>query len=287
MRTIREILRLKWASQRSNREIAQSCKIARSSVGECLARAAAAGITWPVPPELDDGTLEARLYRRPGRLPGQRPLPDWATIHQELKRPGVTLQLLWQEYKAGDPAGLQYSQFCVHYRAWAKTLDLCLRQEHRAGEKLFLDYAGASLWLTDPATGTRTPVALFVAVLGASNYTYAEATRAADLPSWIGSHVRAFEYLGGVPALLIPDFVPGHKIGILCPTPLCGHRDRRGRAIWSAAQTRAHNHHRDLSQASSDSSLCQTGLRGNAAEEPAGGSQSWSAASFARRLSSA
>ncbi len=112
MRTIREILRLKWDCHRSNREIAQSCNIARSSVGECLARAAAAGLAWPLPPELDDGTLEARLYRRAGRPPGpQRPLPDWTTVHQELERPGVTLHLLWQEYKAGDPAGLQYSQF--------------------------------------------------------------------------------------------------------------------------------------------------------------------------------
>ena len=226
MRTIREILRLKWDCQRSNREIAQSCHVARSSVGECLARATAAGLTWPLPPALDDGTLEARLYRRPGRPTGQRPLPDWSTVHQELRRPGVTLQLLWQEYKAGDPAGLQYSQFCVHYRQWAKTLDLCLRQEHRAGEKLFLDYAGQSLWVTDSRTGERTPVALFVAVLGASNYTYAEATRAADLSSWIGSHVRAFDYLGGVPAALIPDFVPGNKIRVLCPTPLCGGRGR-------------------------------------------------------------
>ncbi len=214
MRTIREILRLKWTCQRSNREIAQSCKIARSSVAECLVRAAAAGLTWPLPPELDDGTLEARLYRRPGRPPGQHPLPDWATIHQELTHPGVTLQLLWREYKAGDPAGLQYSQFCVHYRQWAQALDLCLRQEHRAGEKLFLDYAGQSLWVTDPTTGARAPVALFVAVLGASNYTYAEATRAADLPAWIGSHVRAFEYLGGVPAALIPD---NHKSAVLHP----------------------------------------------------------------------
>ncbi len=213
MRTTREILRLKWACQRSNREIARSCGLGRSTVAECLHRAADAGLTWPLPPELDDGTLEARLYRRPGR-PAIRALPDWATVHQELRHPGVTLQLLWQEYKAGQPTGLQYSQFCVHYRRWAHTLDVCLRQEHRAGEKLFLDYAGHSLWLTDPQTGSRTPVALFVAVLGASNYTYAEATRAADLPAWIGSHVRAFEYLGGVPAALIPD---NHKSAVLHP----------------------------------------------------------------------
>ena len=214
MRTTREILRLKWACGRSNRQIAQSCGIARSTVADCLRRATDAGLVWPLPPELDDGTLEARLYRPPGRPTAARPLPDWADVHQELRRPHVTLQLLWYEYKAAQPTGLQYSQFCVHYRQWARTLDLCLRQEHRAGEKLFVDYAGQALWLTDPQTGARAPVALFVAVLGASNYTYAEATRAADLPSWIGSHIRAFEYLGGVPACLIPD---NHKGAVLHP----------------------------------------------------------------------
>ena len=142
------------------------------------------------------------------------PCPDWATVHAELRSPSVTLQLLWHEYKAVQPTGLQYSQFCIHYRRWAQTLDVCLRQEHRAGEKLFVDYAGQPAWLTDPATGTRTPVPLFVAVLGASNYTYAEATRAADLPAWIGSHVRAFEYFGGVAAALIPD---NHKGAVLRP----------------------------------------------------------------------
>ena len=213
MRTIREILRLKWDCQRTNREIAQSCGIARSSVAECLARARDAGLTWPLPSALDDGTLEARLYRRPGR-PTTRPLPDWAGLHQELRHPGVTLQLLWQEYKTAQPTGLQYSQFAVHYHRWARTLDVCLRQEHRAGEKLFLDYAGQSLWITHPTTGARTPVALFVAVLGASNYTYAEATRTADLAAWLGSHVRTFAYLGGVPAALIPD---NHKSAVLHP----------------------------------------------------------------------
>jgi transposase len=214
MRTTREILRLKWACGRSNRQIAQSCGIARSTVAECLRRATGAGLTWPLPPSLDDGTLEGRLYRPPGPSAAARPLPDWAEVHRELRRPHVTLQLLWHEYKAAQPTGLQYSQFCVRYRQWARTLDVCLRQEHRAGEKLFVDYAGQALWLTDPQTGARTPLALFVAVLGASNYTYAEATRATDLPSWILSHVRAFEYLAGVPACLIPD---NHKGAVLHP----------------------------------------------------------------------
>lgn len=214
MRTTREILRLKWAYRCSNRQVAQSCGVARSTVAECLRRAKDAGLTWPLPPDLDDATLEARLYPPPDRTPADRPRPEWAAIHADLRRPGVTLQLLWHEYKAADPTGYQYSQFCVHYRRWAATLDVCLRQEHRAGEKLFVDYAGQHLCLTDPQTGAQIPTALFVAVLGASNYTYAEATRAADLPSWIAAHVRAFEFLGGVPAAVVPD---NHKGAVLRP----------------------------------------------------------------------
>ncbi|HTU02930.1 MAG TPA: IS21 family transposase [Candidatus Sulfotelmatobacter sp.] len=214
MRTTREILRLKWSAGRSNRQIAQSCGIARSTVAECLHRATEAGLAWPLPPELDDGTLEARLYPPPDRTATARPQPDWAELHRELRRPGVTLQLLWQEYKAAHPAGYQYSQFCVHYRDWAATLDVVLRQEHRAGEKCFVDYAGQPAYLTDPTTGAKTPVPLFVAVLGASNYTYAEASLAADLPAWIAAHIHAFEYFHGVPACVVPD---NHKGAVLKP----------------------------------------------------------------------
>ncbi len=214
MRTTREILRLKWSCGRSNRQIAQSCGLARSTVAECLRRAADAGLAWPLPSDLDDGTLEARCYPPPDRTATARPLPDWADLHAELRRPGVTLQLLWDEYKAAHPAGYQYSQFCVHYRTWAGQLDVCLRQEHRAGEKLFVDYAGQPAYLTDPTTGAKTPVPLFVAVLGASNYTYAEATPAADLPAWIAAHIHAFEYLHGVPSCVIPD---NHRGAVLKP----------------------------------------------------------------------
>jgi len=214
MRTTREILRLKWQCGRSNRQIAQSCGLARSTVAECLRRATDAGLRWPLPPDLDDGTLEIRCYPPPDRTTTARPTPEWSELHAELRRPGVTLQLLWQEYKAAHPAGYQYSQFCVHYRAWAARLDVCLRQEHRAGEKLFVDYAGQPAYLTDPATGARTAVPLFVAVLGASSYTYAEASLAADLPAWIAAHIHTFEYFHGVPACVIPD---NHKGAVLKP----------------------------------------------------------------------
>lgn len=214
MRTTQEILRLKWACHLTNRQIARSCGVARSTVTECLRRATAVGLTWPLPAELDEAGLEARLYPPPPRAVPDRPLPSWPDLHTELRRPGVTLQLLWHEYKAAHPTGYQYSQFCAHYRRWAARLDVCLRQEHQAGEKLFVDYAGQNLALTDPQTGAQIPTALFVAVLGASSYTYAEATLAADLPAWIASHVRAFEFLGGVPALLIPD---NHKGAVLRP----------------------------------------------------------------------
>ena len=132
-------------------------------------------------------------------------MPDWAIVHQERKRKGVTLLLLWQEYKAATPEGLQYSSFCEAYRTWAKQLDLVMRQSHRAGETLFVDYAGQKVPVVDPRSGEVHDASIFIAVLGASNYTFAEATWSQSLPDWIGSHVRAFEALGGVPQVLVPD----------------------------------------------------------------------------------
>ena len=134
-----------------------------------------------------------------------RPEPDWAGVHRELRRKGATLDLLWQEYKGEHPDGYQYSSFCDHYRAWAGHLSLSLRQTHAPGEKLFVDYAGPTVPVTDPLTGEIRQAAIFVAVLGASNYTYCDATWSQTLPDWIGSHVRALEFFGGVPAMLVPD----------------------------------------------------------------------------------
>ena len=205
MRKIKEVLRLKWAQGLSNRQIAKACGIARPTVGEYLRRAADAGLSWPLPTDLDEATLERQLFPPPPSLPAPvRGVPDWSLVHQELKRKGVTLFLLWQEYRETHPEGYQYSWFCDHYRAWRGKLDVVMRQDHRAGEKLFVDYAGQTMPVVDRDTGEIREAQIFVAVLGASNYTYAEATWTQALPDWIGSHQRAFTFLGGVPELVVP-----------------------------------------------------------------------------------
>jgi transposase len=169
-------------------------------------RAQVAGLSWPLPDGLDAATLEQRLFPpSPALGPVIPQAPDWPTVHHELKRKGVTLFLLWQEYKATTPEGFQYSWFCQAYRAWASKLNLVMRQSHRAGEKLFVDYAGQSIPVVNGHTGEVQEAALFIAVLGASNYTYVEATWTQSLPDWIGSHVRAFAALGGVPDIVVPD----------------------------------------------------------------------------------
>lgn len=207
MRKVREVLRLRWECGLSTRQIARSSGIGRTTVGEYLSRAKAAGLGWPLPEGLKDADLERQLFPAPPVVSiADRPMPDWAWVHQELKRKGVTLQLLWQEYKAGCPEdGFQYSWFCKTYRAWAGLLDLSMRQEHRAGEKLFVDYAGQTVPVVDPGSGEIREAQIFVAVLGASSYTFAEATWTQSLPDWIGSHIRAFEFLGGVTEITVPD----------------------------------------------------------------------------------
>jgi len=206
MRKVNEVARLK-AGKLSNRQIARSCKIARSTVADYLERLKAAGLSWPLPPEMDEEQLDIRLFQQPdvrGRDEA-RPLPDWPLVHKEMRRKAVTLNLLWQEYRETYPDGYGYSQFCVLHRGWAQTLDVSMRQTHQAGEKLFVDYAGMTMPVTDPATGEVYEAQIFVAALGASQYLYAEATRSQQLPDWIGSHVRTFEYLGGVTEIVVPD----------------------------------------------------------------------------------
>ena len=157
-------------------------------------------------PPYDEEALERLLFPAvSARIPAPHLVPDWAMVHRELKRKGVTLFLLWQEYKAATPDGLQYSWFCHTYRAWAQKLELVMRQPHRAGEKLFVDYAGQGIPVVNGHSGEVHEVAIFVAVLGASNYTYAEATWTQGLPDWIGSHVRTFAALCGVPEIVVPD----------------------------------------------------------------------------------
>jgi len=207
MRKIKDVLRLKQ-SGRGHGEIARSCGIAHSTVLEYLRRAAAAGLNWPLPEGLSDAELERRLF--PAQALGRDqdiPPPDCQRIHDELRdhrKVNLTLTQLWVEYKERHPEGYQYTQYCEHYRRWLGKRDYVMRQEHRAGEKLFVDYADG-LSIVDPATGELIPTNLFVAAWGASNYTYAEASLTQELPSWIASHVRAFAYFACTPRVLVPD----------------------------------------------------------------------------------
>lgn len=205
VRTIKEVLRLKWSCGMSRRAISKSCGIARSTVDEYVKRARQAKLSWPLPAELDDAALEQLLYPPVIVLDTPRPLPVWADIHSELARKSVTLMLLWDEYKAQYPDGFQYSHFADLYRAYAKKLDISMRQVHLAGEKLFVDYCGQTVPVIDQSSGEVHACQVFVAVLGASNFTYAEATYTQGLPDWIGSHVRTLEFIGGVPEILVPD----------------------------------------------------------------------------------
>ena len=206
MRKVREVFRLKFDCDISNRKIAESCNIARSTVAEYLFRFQQAALSWPLPQELDDNQLEQLLYPKLPSVPAdQRQAPDWSDIHQQLRHKSVTLMLLWQEYKEQYPQGYQYSQFCHLYRQWANRIDPVMRQEHRAGEKLFVDYAGQTVSIYDRQTDKMRQAQIFVAVLGASNYTYAEATWSQSLPDWIASHSRAFSFFNGVPQVVVPD----------------------------------------------------------------------------------
>ncbi len=215
MRKIKEVLRLKWAHKLSNRKIAKSCFISRSTVADYLLRAKLAGLSWPLDPELDDAAIENRLFPVTDKsVPAESRMPDMDYLYRELKRKSVTMQLLWYEYKQANPDGYQYSQFCNLYRQWVRKLDLTLRQEHRAGKKIFIDYAGQTVSIVDPKTGEITEAQIFLATLGASNYTFAEASLSQDLPSWIKSHVHAFEFFGGVAEILVPDNL---KAGVTNP----------------------------------------------------------------------
>lgn len=204
MRAIREILRLKFECGLSHREVASSVDRSPGTVAKVLGRMESAGLSWDVAKALTDGALEARLYGSDAATPS-RPLPDFARVHAEYRRVGVTLQLLHEEYLVGHPAGYGYTQFTEFYRRWLGQRGLTMRQVHKAGEKLFVDYSGKRPALVDRATGERVEVELFVGVLGASNCTYAEATRTQQLPDWIASHARMFEFYGGVPRALVPD----------------------------------------------------------------------------------
>jgi transposase len=207
MRKIRDILRLAWSCGQSRKAIAISCGVGKTTVTDTVARATAAGLCWLSLPQFDDEALEKLLYPsvlHPTRR--QVPLPDWNSLHNELTtHKNLTLMLLWQEYKEVTPNGFQYSHFCDMYRQWHKRLDISMRQLHVAGEKMFVDYCGQTLPIVDASTGEIRESQVFVAVLGASNYTYAEATWTQSLPDWIGSHVRTFAFINGATKVVTPD----------------------------------------------------------------------------------
>ena len=222
MRKIREVLRLKHEHGLPHRAIAQACAMGVGTVTLYLRRTAQCGLGWPLPAELDDAALEARLFRRPAPVRDRaRVRPDCAYVHRELKRDGVTLQLLWEEYLGVHPSGYRYTQFCEIYRQWAKRPRPSMRQVHRAGEKTFIDFSGKRPRLVDRRTGELRPVELFVSVLGASSLTYAEAIETQQLPDWVNAHIRMVEYFDGATTLWVPDQL---KSAITPPLPLRGRR---------------------------------------------------------------
>jgi transposase len=216
LRKIREILRLKEEAGLSNRAIARANKISNSTVGEYLRRAEAANLHWPLP----EGISEEELYRKlfPEDAPAdepERPLPDCEYIKKELKKKGVTLTLLWEEYKDKHPDHpYQYTRFCEYYRRWAKTQTPSARFPHNGGEVIEVDYVGLTMTLVNPESGATTQVPVFVATLPASNYIYAEVQPSQEKCHWIGGHVRAFEFFGGVSKILRPD---NPKMGVKSP----------------------------------------------------------------------
>jgi transposase len=204
MRKVRDVLRLS-ADGLSKRKIAASLGLSPTAAGDCIRRARQAGVVWPLVLELSDAALERLLYRSEAPVEKPRPQPDWAAVHLELKRPGVTLQLLWEEHRAAHPDSHGYSRYCEIYNGWKSRLTPTMRQTHVAGQRLMVDYAGKTLEVIDGRTGEVHVAQLFVAVLASSNYTYAEATFTQSLSDWIGSHTRAFSFFGAVTAIVVSD----------------------------------------------------------------------------------
>lgn len=208
MHRVREVCRLKYDCRLSNRKIARACGVDRDTVGMYLKRVEKAGLGWPFPEGLTDTEIETRLFPKPVQPAGaQRPPPDCQYIYDQLrihKDLNLTLTQLWIEYKERQPDGFQYTQFCEHYHRWRLKLDYVMRQEHRAGDKMFVDFCDG-LRLVDQETGEIIRTHLFVGVWGFSNFTYVEAVLDQSAPSWARCHVRAFSYSGAVPHALVPD----------------------------------------------------------------------------------
>ena len=207
MRRIKQLLTMHFGAGASTRAIGRELGIAPSTVREYLGRATVAGISWPLAADVTDESLVARLFVNAGVRAGARfhAEPDWPALVRELKRPGVNLLVLWDEYREVHPEGYAYSRFCQLFREFERRLSPTMRQQHVAGDKAFVDYSGKRVPIADPATGEVRLAEIFVAVLGASNLTYAEATWTQSLPDWIGAHVRMFRFYGAAPRLLVPD----------------------------------------------------------------------------------
>ena len=210
MRKITEVMRLRFELHLGYQQIGRSCAIGVSTVHKYLKRAEAVGLTWPLPKDWDESRVEAALFprakARTGRPQSPRPQPDFGAIHEQLRtHRHLTLQLLWEEYRDSDPNTYRYSRFCELYQRWRRKLDVVMRQEHKAGEKMFVDWAGATIPIHDRVTGAVWQAPLFVSALGASSYTYAEATHDQQMQAWLKAHVNAFTHCGGIPTLVVPD----------------------------------------------------------------------------------
>ena len=215
VRKIREVIRLHHEAGLSNRAIARVCKVSNSTVGEYLERAEKAGLDWPLPEELSEDDLYRRLFPEKGDAKGAaRPMPNWEDMHRELSKRGVTLRLLWKEYREKHPDGYGYTQFREHYQRWNKSHTNTMRLPRKAGEEMEVDYAGMTVPITNPETGEISQAQVFVATLPASNYTYAEIQPTQQLQHWLGGHVRAFAFIGGVPKTICPDNL---KSGVKTP----------------------------------------------------------------------
>jgi transposase len=216
VRKIREVIRLHYEAGLSNRAAARACRVSNSTVGEYLERAKQAGLSWPLPEGLSDAALYCRLYPEDSKPKPEsgRPMPDWEAVHRELSKRGVTLTLLWQEYREKHPNGYGFTQFRVYYQSWNKAHTNTMRLPHKAGEEMQVDYAGMTITITHPETGETVRAAVFVAVLPASSYTYVEIQPSQELPHWLGGHVRAFQFFGGIPQTICPDNL---KAGVKSP----------------------------------------------------------------------
>ena len=216
VRKIREVIRLHFEAGLSNRAAARACRVSNSTVGDYLERAKQAGLRWPLPEGLSDAELYRRLYPEDSKpkTESDRPMPDWEEVHRELSKRGVTLTLLWQEYREKHPNGYGFTQFRVYYQRWNKAHTNTMRLPHKAGEEMQVDYAGMTVAITNPETGEIRRAVVFVATLPASSYTYAEIQPSQELPHWLGGHVRAFQFFGGIPQTICPDNL---KSGVKTP----------------------------------------------------------------------